>query len=146
MSREFLQQYWALVGASVIGLAVVLMLAMRAVLGSARARLSARVGELRKREKAGQKAARAVRKASRKLERLRRKAESVKPRLIEEASGELEDARMLQKIADDQVLIAKNQVRQVIVEEFPPKRHENLRKRLLPNEKLGSRPFTMEGG
>jgi hypothetical protein len=146
MSPELLQQHWALVGASVIGLAVVLMLAMRAVLGSSRAQLNARVVELREREREGRKAARAVGKAAKKLERLQRKADSVKPRLIEEAAGELEDARMLQKIADDQVLIAKNQVRQIIVEEFPPKRHEDLRKRLLPNEKSETRPFTMEGG
>ncbi len=146
MTQEILQQYWAILAASVIGFAVVLVLAAQAVLGSAPMRLNARVGELRKCEKAAARASRALARASGKLERLQRRERSVKPRLIEEAVGELEDAKALQKIAHDQLLIARNQVRKIIVEEFPPKRHEAMRKRLLPDEKRESRPFSMEGG
>jgi len=144
MSMDDLQQHWALLVASVIGLAVLLILVFRALLGTARARLNARVGQLRESERKAGRAGRAVIRASKKLERLRRKAQSVKPRLIDEAAGQLADAEALKKIADDQVLIAKAQVRKIILEEYPPKRQERLRQRLLPDDKPDPKPFTIE--
>ena len=42
-----------------------------------------------------------------------------------------------------QVLVARNLVRQIIVEEYPPKRQEALRRRLLPETSRGDKPFTM---
>jgi hypothetical protein len=40
------------------------------------------------------------------------------------------------------VLIAENHVRKIIVEEFPPNRHERMRSRYLPGEREDGRPFT----
>ena len=144
MSREFLQQHWALAAASLIGLAVLLVLGRALVLGTRGAQLNARVRELRESEKAVVKTGRAVAKATRKLERLRHKADSVRPRVIDEEQGNLEDAKALHKIAHDRVLVAENHVRKVIVEEYPPKRHDALRNRLLPRQAADTRPFTME--
>jgi len=145
MTAEYLQQHWAIVAASVIALAVALTAALQAVMGSRRVRLNARLADLQKREKEAAKAGRAVERMSRKLERLQRRAHSVKPLRIQETAGELEDARALQKIADDQVLIARNQLRRIIVEEFPPKRHEGLRRRYLREDHSDPKPFTMGG-
>ena len=48
----------------------------------------------------------------------------------------------LLKIAADQVLIAENHVRKIIVEEFPPNRHERMRGRFLPGEREDGKPFS----
>ena len=40
----------------------------------------------------------------------------------------------LLKVAADQVQIAENHVRRIIVEEFPPKRHDRMRSLYLPDE------------
>lgn len=146
MSSEILQQHWALVVASVIGLAVLLMYLAQLLVSSRRVRLNASLQALRRKEKVAARAAKGVATLRKKLERLRRRAESVRPNVIEELRGELADAEALMKIANDQVLVARNQVRKIIVEEFPPKRQEALRKRLLPLEKRDTRPFSMEGG
>ena len=58
----------------------------------------------------------------------------MKPRRLEEAAGAVQDAEALLKIAGDKVLIAENHVRRIIVEEFPPKHHERMRSRYLPQE------------
>ena len=71
------------------------------------------------------------------------RASKTKPRVIDEARGCLEDARALQKVADDQVLIARNEVRQIIVAEFSPRHQEVLRRRLLPQDSGADTPFTM---
>ena len=106
--------------------------------------MGARVRELRGCEQAMARARRAAEKAARRLARLRAKAASVKPRRVQEAEGALEDARALQKIAEDKVLIARNHVRKLIVEEYPPTRHEALRRRLLPADEPEGTPFTMD--
>ena len=139
MDVENAQQYWALLAATAIAVGVLVFIGFRLLQDSARGRLAAEVGQLRKREKA----ARGVVKAERKLDKLQSRADSVKPRLVKEARGRLEDARALQKIADDQVLVARNLVSKIIVEEYPPKRHDALRRRLLPEAATKSGPFTM---
>ena len=53
----------------------------------------------------------------------------------------VEDARALAKIAHDQLLVAENMLRKVIVEEFPPRRHEPLRRRYLRSDEERSRPY-----
>ncbi|NIV16940.1 MAG: hypothetical protein GWN47_00690 [Woeseiaceae bacterium] len=146
MSLASAQQHWALLAASVIGLAVLLMVFAHLVLGSRGARLNACLNDLRRREKAAAAADRAVVRATKKLEQLRRRSDSVRPKSIDETREDLADAESLLKIANDQVLVARNQVRKIIVEEFPPKRQQALRKRLLPDEKRDTRPFSMEGG
>ena len=145
MTAQFFQQHWALFAASVIAGAVLLFVLVRLVQDSARGRLAAAVGELRAREKAARKAATRVRKAKRRLERLRARADSTKPRTLDEAAGSLADASALGKITDDQVLVARTKVREIIVAEFSPRRQEALRRRLLPEDSSPGMPFSMGG-
>lgn len=143
MMSEYLVQHWALLGAGVIAAGVALFVFVRLVQDSTRGRLASAVAELRDKEKDARKAARRVSKATTRLAKLKGRAGTTKPRVIDEAQGGLEDARALQKIADDQVLIARNDVRQIIVAEFPPRRQEVLRRRLLPQDSRADAPFTM---
>jgi hypothetical protein len=141
MTPDDIQEYWALLIASVLATAVLLFVIFRLYQGSARGQLRARVRELRKREQKARKAARVIDKAETRLARLRGRADSAKPRRIDEASGLLADAKALHKIANDQVLIAQNLVRKVIVEEFPPKQHDKMRSRYLPQLSGDKKPF-----
>ena len=131
MTPEYLTQNWALVIASILGTAVLLFVLLRAFQDSARGRLQANVRQLRNRERDALAAARVVDKAAAKLERLQANADSVKPRHAEEVREALEEARELQKIIDDQVLVARNDVRTLILEEYPPKRQEAMRNKYL---------------
>ena len=85
---------------------------------------------------------RAGERARSRLESLARRSESVKPSRLQAAQEAVQDAEALLKIASDQVLIAENQVRKIIVEEFPPKRHERMRRRYLPGDAEDGKPFT----
>ena len=143
MNLENAQQYWALLVAAAIAAGVLIFIGFRLLQDSARGRLAAEVGKLRDREKAARKAARRASRARKRLDKLRSRADKVKPRLVEEARGRLEDAEAMQKIADDQVLVARNLVRQIIVEEYPPRRQAALRRRLLPEAAGANKPFTM---
>ncbi len=145
MTLDLLIRNWALIGASVLGTAVLLFVLYRLYEDSGRGRLLTMVRKLRSCERAAMKARAAAHKAASRVERLRARADRVKPRSIEEAAGALEDARALQKIADDQLLIARNHVRKIILQEYPPGRHEALRRRFLPADKIDSKPFTMDG-
>ena len=144
MMLDVLGKYWALIGASVLGTAVLLFVLFRIYQDSGRGRLLARVAELRVREREAQKARKSLKKAAARLDRLRARADSVKPRLGQEASEAFEDARALQKIADDQVLVAQNHVRKIILEEYPPKQHAAMRARYLQQDEKDQQPFTME--
>ena len=142
MNLDALTPYWAPVIASVIGVGVILFVAWRLYQQSARGRLHAATATLRRRERDADKVARRVAKAESELDRLRRRADSVKPRRLSEVESELADALALQKIRDDLVLVGQNQLRQIIVEEFPPQRQKALRERYLrpPDDK--TRPFS----
>lgn len=144
MTIDYLTRNWALVIASVIGTAVLLFVLLRAFQNSTRGRLGTTVAQLRQREKQAAKAARAVAKATARLERLRAKAESVKPRHAQEASEALADALALQKIAADQVLVARNHLRKLILEEYPPKRQAALRAKFLGPDQPDAKPFTLD--
>ena len=128
---QLLTQNWALVAASVMGLAMLLFVLYRLYEASPRGRLNAHVAVLRKHKNEVTQAETRLAKASEKLSALRSKADVTKPRLLSEAEEAIQDARSLQKIAGDQVLRAKKLVREVILEEFPPKRHDGLRNKYL---------------
>lgn len=145
VTLEYLTRYWALVIASILGTAVLLFVLFRVFQASASGRLAATVRLLRRRESDAEIARKAVDRAAARLERLRAKAESVKPRHVEEANGTLEDARALLKIADDQVLVARNHVRKLILEEYPPKRHAAMRRKYLRQDEPETKPFTLGG-
>jgi hypothetical protein len=145
MTTDYLVRNWALVIASVLGTAILLFVLFRVFQDSARGRLGTTIRQLRQREAAATNARKAVDKAAAYLSRLRENAASVKPRHVEEASGALEDAQALQKIAEDQVLVARNHLRKLILEEYPPNRHETMRDKYLGRESADKKPFTLEG-
>lgn len=145
MTIDFLARNWALVIASVLATAVLLFIVFRVLQDSPRGRLRATVRQLRRREAAASKACRAVDKAAAKLDRLQANSAAEKPRHVQEATGSLQDARALQKITHDQVLVARNHVRKLILEEYPPKRHEAMRDRFLGHENPDTTPFKLDG-
>lgn len=142
MTLEFVIRNWSLVIGSVLGTAVALFLAHRAFSDSARGQLRSHRRMLTRRYRAADRADATVAKAAKRLEKLQSKLASVKPRHLQEAAEALEDARSLLKIAHDQVLIAENQVRKLIVEEYPPKRHDAMRSRYLRPAEDRDRPFS----
>jgi hypothetical protein len=131
MTIDYLQQYWALLIASVLGLGIVLFVLSRASQDSRRGRLGAALTYMRDRERAASKALKALEEATRKIERLKARSESVPPKQADAARDALLEAQELQKLIGDQLLIAKNNVRLLITEEYPPKRHEAMRRKYL---------------
>ena len=142
MTFEFLQRHWALAAASILVAAIVLFAAWRAWQDSPRGRLQLARRRLREKELEARRQQKRLARLSTQLESLRRKADAVKPIRLQEATEAVQDAEALLKIADDQVLIAGNHVRKLIVEEFPPKRHERMRNKYLPGEHKDDKPFS----
>jgi hypothetical protein len=142
MNAEQLQTHWALILASATGLVLLIVAARHFIRTSAR-------GQLRRTRKALddargrlRKAIAVVDKAERQKMRLSQHVDRVKPRVLQESSEALADARALAKIAADGVLVAENQLRRVILEEFPPSQHDRLRNRYLPEASRDKKPFT----
>lgn len=135
-------QHWPLVIAAVLIAMVALQLlwhgAARSPSGQLRRAVSDRVEQAR----IAGKARVTTDKAEARLDALLRKSEKVKPSALQACKEALQDARALQKIADDKLLIAENHVRRVIHEEFPPVRQEKLRSRYLPETVKDRRPFS----
>jgi len=142
MTLEYATTHWALLSASVLGLAVVMFVVWRIWLDSARGQLRGALRTLRQAERDATCQELNVRKTAATLVRLQAKAESVKPSRLQEAAGTAQDAEALLNIAADQVLIAENHVRRIIVEEFPPKRHETMRSKYLREVDDAGRPFS----
>ncbi len=131
MTLEIITRHWALVIASVLGTGVLMFVLYRLYEASPRGRLNSNRRILRARKLGERQAQRRLDKASERLARLQSRAASTKPRLVAEAGEALQDAQSLQKIAADQVLVAKNHLRNVILEEFPPNRQDGLRNKYL---------------
>ncbi len=142
MTLSFLEQHWALVSASILGTAVLLFVSWRAWLDSPRGRLGVARRQLRDQCLAQAKQRKALQRLSSRLGHLEARADAVKPRALREAAEAVQDAEALLKIAGDQVLIAENHVRKIIVDEFPPTRHERMRSKYLPGETADGKPFT----
>jgi exonuclease VII small subunit len=142
MSSDFLVRNWALLAASGILLAVALNLLFQRVHGSASGQLRRAIGALRQQAELAKTAKSAADKAESRLDDLLQKSAKIPPSRVQEAKGFLQDARALQKIADDKLLIAENHVRRIIHEEFPPEKHERLRNRYLPPSLRDNRPFS----
>jgi len=139
---DLLTRNWSLAIAAVLATVILLFVAFRAFADSARGQLLRRARSLRSRYAQARRARKAVAKAAARLQKLQGRAASVKPRHVQEAAETLEDARSLLKIAEDQVMIAENHVRKVIVEEFPPKQHAALRSKYLASPEGQGKPFT----
>lgn len=142
MAVEFIRHNWAVLAASVLGLGILLFVAFRAFEDSARGRLMRLVRAYDQKVLAAQKAQKVSSTAVARLQKMHARRDSAIPKHIQKAAEALEDARALLKIADDQVLIAANHVRKTILEEFPPRQHERLRARYLPEKEPSEKPFT----
>ncbi|MDA0705427.1 MAG: hypothetical protein O2907_05605 [Proteobacteria bacterium] len=131
MTMDFVIRHWALLIASVMGTAVVLFVLYRLEAESARGRLRSRVRELNAQKIAAKRAERNSNRAQQRFHRLQGRAGTVPPRQLSAADEAVQDARMLQKVADDLVLVAQRKLRDLIIEEFPPNRHDGLRNKYL---------------
>lgn len=142
MRTDFLIQNWALFAAAVLGTVVTLFVLFRVFQESRRGRLQACARELRRSRARLRKASHTSARTATRLERLQARSDSVPPRRLQEATDARDDALALEKIASDQLLIAKNQLRKLIVEEFPPRRQAVLRSRYLADDEPDNKPFT----
>ncbi len=131
MTMQLLTQNWALVVASVLGLAILLFVLFRLYEASPRGRLSAHVAVLRQHKAEVELAESRLVKASEHLSALRSKADTTKPKLLSEAEEAIQDAKSLRQIASDQVLRAQKLLRDVILDEFPPNRQDGLRSKYI---------------
>ncbi len=131
MTVDLIIRNWALVAASILGSGILLFVLYRLYEETAPGQLGSMVRALRGRYNEVARAQQALDKTAARLDELREIAPSVKPRHVEEAGEALEDARSLLKIANDQVLIAEKNVRQLILDEFPPNRQDALRRKYL---------------
>lgn len=142
MELELAKQHWALLAAAAI-------FAMAAVIVLIHLLRMTRYGQLRLVRKALAKATSDAniansnaKKAQSRLDKLQRRTSSTRPRHLREAEEALQDASMLQKIAADQLQIARNQVRRVICDEFPPQRQAGLRNKYLGEGAGDNKPFS----
>ncbi len=145
MNRDWLVQHWALIAAMATAAAALLAVAVSLWSRSRAARLKRALRQRRRRERALEKAARSARRLGRSLRRLEEKAEKIAPKRLSEARGQAEDARRLCEIAADQLLVAENHLRKIIVEEFPPGRHEALRRRYRLSDVPRKAAFSFDG-
>ncbi len=132
MTLEYAIKNWALLIAAILGAAVLLFVLYRIYQDSAVGRLHSAARLLARRAREARGASKVVERAVARGARLRARAGAVKPRHCRDASEALEDAQALLKIADDQVLIAQNGVRELIIEEFPPNKQPRMRSKYLP--------------
>jgi hypothetical protein len=131
MAMQVITQNWALVAASVLGTAILLFVLYRLYEASPRGRLRVQLATLRQCQAEAARLEARLTRASEQLAALRARSESTKPRLLSEAEEAVQDAQALKKIAADQVLRAKKQLRDVILEEFAPNRQDELRSKYL---------------
>ncbi len=131
MSVEILIRNWALVAASILATGILMFVLVRLYRESDRGQLGNRVRVLQGCYKEVARAQKGLDKASERLDELRKKASTVKPRHVEEAGEAVEDALLLLNNANDQVLIAKKNVRELILDEYPPEQQEALRQKYL---------------
>ncbi len=142
---ELVRENWALVAASVVVTALVLPALVVALGRSAGAQLRRGMQALEQKRRDARAARRSADRARRRCARLESKAASVRPIRLEEARNALSDSEALLKIAHDQVLVAENQVRRVIVEQFPPAKQQKLRARYKVSATPSDKPFTFQG-
>jgi septal ring factor EnvC (AmiA/AmiB activator) len=142
MSNTLLTDNWALALAVIVASPATIVIIAVVLRNSARGRLKRVRADLRKALKSRSKTASTAGKLQRRLAKLDANADKVKPRLLQEAKDALQDARALEKIAHDKVLVAGNHVRRVIHDEFPPSRHQELRDRYMPGFDQDNGPFS----
>ncbi len=142
MDNEFLIRHWGLLAAALLLIAAALHIALSGWQRSASGKLRHALAAMQEQRRVALKAGDATEKAEFRLDKLLQSRDKVRPSDLQEAKEALQDARALQKIADDRLLVTENHVRQIILEEFPPVRQYKLRSRYLPADARDSRPFS----
>lgn len=143
MDTDWLRSNWGLAVAAVLVIPAFIAAARGLYGRTAHAQLRANLARLRHARAGYDKAVRREESLKNRVSTLDRRAEAVKPRVLQETHEKLEDASALKKIAHDQLLIAANHVRRVILEEYPPAKQARLRARYLPEDGAADkRPFT----
>ena len=142
MDVNFATSHWALLLAILL-LVLVVIVVLWQVFGRTRFGQLRRARAVHARAVSNlRSASAATAKAATRLEKLQGRAATSRPRHLQEAEGALQDARMLEKIADDKHQVARNHVRRVIYEEYPPTKHARLRKKYLGEEESVEKPFS----
>jgi hypothetical protein len=142
MDNQFLIQHWGLLAGSLLLIAATLHIALSGWQHSASGQLRHALATMQEQRQVAANAERVTMKAESRLDSLRQSSDKVRPSYLQEAKEALQDARALQKIADDQLLVAENHVRRIILEEFPPIKQHKLRSRYLPADLRDPRPFS----
>ena len=142
MNGGDLQQYWALIAGGLLGILVAVYVISTILRQSAFGQLRRTRSELMVAVREQTKAAAKMNACHSRLKKLGAKSETTRPSILQQAIDSFEDAKALEKIASDKVLIAENHVRKVIHEEYAPTEHERMRRKCLPSEKPDSRPFS----
>ena len=123
MLQEF-TQYWALIIASVLGLGILLFVIFRVLQDSRRGQLAGALKELREREQTLQSASKTVSKSLSRCEKLAAAGDKVPPNKLLAAKDALAEARETEALLKDQVLVLRNNARTIILQDYPPARHE----------------------
>ena len=139
---ESLQSNWAIWLALALLLLVALMITPELLRRTSRSKLSRVFAGVNEARKELRKSTRAVQKVEKKYRKLLTRSERVKPRKLQKAKEAAEDGRALVKILKDKVIVAETHVHRIIYDEFPPKKHEQLREKYLPQDIIDERPFS----
>lgn len=115
--------YWALIIASLLGLAVFLFVLFRLLQDSRHGQLSSALRELREREEALQNASKITAKSLLKYEKLAAGGDKVPPNRYLAAKDALAEARDTESLLKDQVLVLRNNARTIILQDYPPAKH-----------------------
>ncbi len=142
MTVDGWQENWALLLGAVLVICLTTVAFASWFVSTPYSRLRRARKELRAKRNEFSKADSVVVAAERKATQLHERADQAKPRHLYEADETLADARALAKIAHDQVLIAENLLRRIIVEEYPPARQARLRVKYGVQEVPDKRPFS----
>lgn len=129
--QQVFPQYWAPIIAAVIGLAVALFIVFRLLQDSRRGQLARSLSALREREQALQKASRNVSKCLSKCEKMAAESDNVPPGKLLAAKDALAEARETEALLRDQVLVLRNNARTIILQDYPPSKHEFLCRKYL---------------
>lgn len=123
--------HWALIIASVLALAILLFVVFRLVQDSRRGQLSSALNELREREQLLHSASRNVAKSLAKYEKLDSRGDKVPPGKLLAAKDALAAARETERLLKDQVLVLRNNARTIILQDYPPAKHQAMCRRYL---------------
>lgn len=131
MNVELLIRNWGLLLGGLLLLVASVYVGLAMLRHSPRARLQRHAKTLKAARRRRASADRALAVAERRWRRLAERGDSIKPKVLDEAAASVEDAKSLQKIAHDNVLIAVAVLRELIFDEVPPAQQVAFRSRYL---------------